>query len=51
MESVATTLTSIWAMLSSAFEFITGNPWMLMFVALPVVGGILGILFSIFHRR
>lgn len=51
MESVMSTITSIVGMLETVFDFITGNPWMLMFVALPVIGGILGLLFSVFHRR
>lgn len=50
MEMVTSTVSSIFTMLGSAYDFIVGKPILLAMVVIPLVGGIVALISSIFRR-
>lgn len=51
MENVTSTVTSIISMMTSVFNFITSNPLLLAFIAIPLVGGVIFLVTSIFRGK
>ena len=43
-------IASVLSVLSSGIEFLTGNPWLMILVAAPIVFGILAALLAIFKH-
>lgn len=50
MEVITNAVTSIFTMLGSAYDFITDKPLLLLMCAVPLVGGIVYLITSIFRR-
>lgn len=49
--AITTVFQSIWALLQSALEFVTGNVWLVLLIGLPVAGAFLAFIFSLFQSR
>lgn len=47
---ITSAITNVLGILSSGIEFLTGNPWLMVLVAAPIVFGILGALLAIFKH-
>lgn len=50
METVTSAVTSVLTMFTSVFNFVTSNPLLLAFVVVPLVGGIIYIITSLFRK-
>lgn len=50
METVVSTVSSILTMFGTVFTFITGQPLLLVMCVLPIVGGIIYLITSIFRK-
>ena len=42
---------TIWALLLSALQFVTGNTWLVLLIGLPVAGWFLYVIFSLFQSH
>lgn len=50
MSEITSAVTSIFTMLSNAYNFLVGQPLLLCLAVLHLVGGVLGIVLAIFRR-
>lgn len=50
MEVITNAVSSLFTMLGSAYDFITDKPLLLLMCAVPLVGGIVALITSIFRR-
>ena len=50
MTEVTTPISNVLSVLTTAITFLTGNPWLMILVAAPIVFGILAALLAIFKH-
>lgn len=50
MDAITTAFSNVLSLLTSGITFLTGNTWLMILVAAPIVFGILGALLSIFKH-
>lgn len=50
MTEVTTAISNVLSVLTTAITFLTGNPWLMILVAAPIVFGILAALLAIFKH-
>lgn len=50
MEAVTSAVTSVLSMFTSVFSFVTSTPLLLAFVVVPLVGGIIYVITSLFRK-
>ena len=49
--ALTTGFSAVFALIKSTMDFITGDAWMVILIALPIVGAFLGLAFALFHSR
>lgn len=49
--TIVSVFETIWALLLSALDFVTGNVWLVLLIGLPVAGWFLYLIFSLFQHK